>query len=92
MKTDISIYKAPSYWQRRMETRSDFFNDEILVKVETDRIIFTHPTIDYQGKTYTPYKNKYGYSLSLICEIPIGNYMFDKEESNEDQKVIYYEN
>jgi hypothetical protein len=90
--TMISIEPFPRKNQRRIRTRSRFFMDEVIINVLHDRIMFRKPSIDYSGKTHKLYKNpNYDwFYTTLYCEIPVGEYEFDKEESNEDYLVAYF--
>jgi hypothetical protein len=62
------------------------------LKIFKDRLEVTRPSIDYQGATYKPQKNKYNcYVIQIVSEeLPIGTFLIDKEESNLDKLVIYF--
>jgi hypothetical protein len=74
-------------------SRNEFFNQELIVKIEDDKVRFQRPTMSYCGKTNKPSKQGMAYKLTCLITslIPLGDYMFDKDESNEDVKVIYLE-
>ena len=94
-KPDVSgsilVNKRTSERQRQITSNSKFFNDELIIKIENDKIIFRKPSIDYEGKRYKLAKDKNGrYQTAVVCELPLGKFEFDVEESDEDCRVVYY--
>jgi len=77
---------------KQINSKSNFFNSEIIYNVTDDEIIFEKPTLDYGKKTVTPQKKKSGWwGFQIVAEnISEGKYYFD-EDSTEDQIIIYYE-
>lgn len=67
-----------------------FFKDEIIVRVLSDKIVFSKPDISFQGKIHKTTQSDTLYHFTTVCELSKGKYFFDEEESNEDQKVIYF--
>lgn len=78
--------------QRSITSKHPFFRGELIVKIDDEKITFTKPDLSYMGKTYKPFANKKtGFlNTAIMCDIPLGKYEFDKEESNEDKIVVYY--
>jgi hypothetical protein len=76
--------------QRHISSNSNFFKGELIIKIELDKITFRKPTIDYEGKRYKISSHKNGtYHCSVVCELPLGKFEFDTDESNEDCVVVY---
>jgi len=76
-----------------IHTKCDFFKDPVIVNIFEDRIQFTKPNIDYNYKLMKFNKRKGIYHTiisHILDKMPAGEYVFDKEESNEDQIVIYF--
>lgn len=66
-----------------------FFEGEIRFKEYEDCIVFRKPSIDDNDSIKTtPHKG--GYKFNIKCNIPLGNFKIDREESTEDELVIYY--
>lgn len=78
----------------RITTKSVFFRDELIVKVEQNKIVFRKPPISYVGKVLRPtfYKKTGFFAFCVVAEIPEGRYEFDEDESNEDRIVAYFKN
>ena len=71
-------------------TKDPFFKDEVVVKKTDERIIFTHPGMDYVGKSAICGNQSPGwFAFSCVMEIKNGKYFFDEDESTEDVRVIY---
>ena len=65
------------------------------MSIDHEKITFTLPTIDYTGKTFkfsTNPKNGQLKQTSLAIDVPVGTYLADEDESNEDQMVFYFKN
>ena len=87
----ILVNRHTSERQRQITSNSNFFNDELIIKIENDKIIFRKPSIDYEGKRYKLSKDKKGsYHTAVVCELPEGKFEFDADESDEDCRVVYY--
>lgn len=87
----IRIHTRPFRRQRNISCRLPFFKGETVIKIEHDKILFTKPTIDHQGKVSTFSEDKSGcYHATVTCELPLGWFKIDEEESNEDCVVVYY--
>ena len=89
----IHIFKGTRDTQRQIRTKSLFFapNKEIIVKVGENKVTFKKPWIDYNGKTYLPKSTSSGWvSFLVAAELPCGFFDFDLEESNIDQRVVYF--
>jgi len=75
---------------KRFATKDPFFCDEVLIEKTDERIIFTHPGMDYVGKSAVCSNQNHGwFSFSWVIEIKNGKYFFDEDESTEDVRVIY---
>lgn len=95
VKTDVSgsifVYKHTSQRQRHIKSNSNFFKDELIIKIDDEKIIFRKPSIDYEGKRYKLTEdNAEYYHTAVVCEIPLGKFEFDLDESDEDCRVVYY--
>lgn len=67
-----------------------FYQGDVIVKIFEDRLEITRPTIDYQGKSKTPFKIN-GQKMAIYITDPImreGTFEID-EESDEDKLIIY---
>jgi hypothetical protein len=67
-----------------------FFQGDVLTKIIDGRLEITRPTIDYQGKSKTPFRIN-GQKMAISITDPImreGTFEID-EESDEDKLIIY---
>lgn len=67
-----------------------FFQGDVIAKIIEDRIEITRPTIDYQGKSKTPFKIN-GQKMAIYITDPRmkeGEFEID-EDSDEDKLIIY---
>lgn len=80
------------YFQNSVDVASNspFFSYPIIVKDFGDKIVITHPSMDYRGKLNSLSLHKGFYNGSFIANIPPGKYFFDQDESDEDTLVVYY--
>lgn len=71
-----------------------FKNEYIKVDVDYHSLIFSIPTIDYNGKMYKPQNNnksKEWHCFSITNEFLLtGKFEIDTEESSEDELIVYY--
>lgn len=79
-----------------ISSNNSFFKSEIVVcVVADDKIVFSVPTIDFNGKGTITYeiKNTIKMRRVSLCTnfLPFGSFQIDKDESNEDQLVVYFE-
>lgn len=74
---------------KRVVTANPFFEGELIVSKIADKLIFRKPTIDYRGKTVKAVKACNLYTFRITADALNGDYELDREESTEDQKVIY---
>lgn len=89
----ITIYKGSRQREIKISSKSIFFKGELIIKIDENKIVFTKPSITYEGKKHTLSSNKYGYyNTTIVSELPIctGKFEFDIEESDEDCRVVYY--
>lgn len=78
--------------QKRICSKSDFLNGNMIIKTDAEKIVFKHAGIDYNGKYYkvkANKKTKYCH-IGIIADLPTGKFYFDSEDSNEDEKIIYF--
>lgn len=72
--------------------KREFFKGELKYELTEDRIIFRKPDISYTGHSVRTFFDKYAHRLYLATkEIPLGKFLIDEDESNEDQIVVYFE-
>lgn len=69
--------------------------EDVIVKVKDEFIQITRPNLDYRGKTNKVSLSKFqdGKNITFEClkELPTKILLpFDKEESNEDKIIIYF--
>jgi len=89
----INVHEVKNFDNlKRIYSNSNFFENEVLINVEADKIIISKPDLDNTEKTYklTKAKNTLGCFHSRVClDIPAGTYYFDELESDEDKVIIY---
>jgi hypothetical protein len=76
-----------------LSTRDCFFSRDVAVTFGNGKVCFRHVPLSYVGKTIKPRKRSkhtYAFSVERSDLIP-GDYQFDVDESNEDIKVIYFD-
>lgn len=93
MNDYISISKGHRDDHRQITTNSKFFvaDEYIIVEVNDNKIKFIKPDIDYLGKAYkikSRHSNWVGFTI--VADLPMGKFQCDKDETNEDEMVIYY--
>lgn len=89
----LAVYKYGNSGDRIIVyTKSSFFNQEVIVKIDDRKITFTHCGLDYRGKVRKFYFDKKSkkYQSKFIANIPTGHYLFDPDESNDDIVTVYY--
>ena len=75
---------------RLVSSKSEFFNNEIKVIYFDDHIIFRLAGLS-DKKIMKASKDVHGfYHVTIKSKCPNGKYYFDKEESTEDEKVVYF--
>lgn len=90
---NISAGKNDNY--RQICSNSLFFScgGEFIVRDRGDCLIIAKPTIDNNAinsrRRFSKNKTNW-YYCQLPCQLPFGKYFFDKKESTEDCKVIYF--
>jgi len=99
MSEYINIHRGPKHHvhtQRFIASNSPFFHSPVIVKQTPDGLTFEKPTLGYNGTPLSPSYIKSGWhrmtlTLAPDNDIPIGKFYFDEEDSNEDIKVIYFD-
>ena len=93
----VNIILGRTHNQRIIDTNSEFFHSPVIFKETPEGIRFEKPNLGYGGKTLSPVsltaKGWYRVTIAMIqgSDIPLGKFFFDEEDSNEDVKVIYFE-
>ena len=85
----IITYKHTHNRQTHISSKSNFFADEVYIKHNNGRIEFGRVGITYEGKRYKFHKTNGTYHSAIVAELPIGEFDFDEDESNEDVVVVY---
>jgi hypothetical protein len=77
---------------RHISSKSNFFNQPIIIKFSTEKIEFIRVGIDYQGKIrHFSFDKKAGqYHGTVLFEAPVGKFISDEDDSNEDVIVFYF--
>lgn len=89
----INICKGSKNNDKLIVTKSNFFKsgEYYIIRINNYNITFTRPNID---NNFCVYKAIKGFNcwvqFSLPCDLPLGKFNFDAEESNEDKIVVYY--
>lgn len=95
MRKTVKIKKLAAHSiNHRIISDDKFFNDPVIVEIFHDKVVFKHPTIDYQKSYYNPTKNeKYNSYIFFVVDDTLqeGEFPVDQDESNEDRLVIYFE-
>ena len=92
-RIDVSVYLCRiNSNQVRLCSNSCFFNDEIIVNIDDEKIVFTKPTIDYRGKLYkmTKIKNNGDFQATITTDIEFGTLEIEEDETDCDRITIYY--
>jgi hypothetical protein len=97
-KNYITIYKAkeinPNSNTYNFSVKNDWFYKYFSIIVTEFKIKFKRINLDYTGKNIhkSSYQN-YGWSTFSYCSelLKVGSFYFDKNESNEDAIIVYFE-
>lgn len=69
-------------------SKCNFFSEPVLVKEDDGKLIFTHPSIDYQGKVHNPIFAQNKWKFGVTSEnLQNGLYEFDYDE-NMDEIIV----
>lgn len=88
----ILIYNH-KYTSVKIQAKSNikFFDTPVVFEFTDEYIRITKPELDYSGKTIKMYKQNSGwYGATINKDLPIGKFLFDEEDSNEDELIAYY--
>jgi len=87
----IKVYPRVSSNQVGICTKNTFFSSgEIVVEATYEKIVFRKPTLEStRVHKCTPDASNW-YRINIVADIPIGTYLIDKEDSNEDELVVYF--
>lgn len=92
-KNTISIGKSTGinhYNVRVILTRNDFFNRNILYKLEDNILTFKPTPAEYRGRSVRPRIMGKQYQFSIHGpDIPLGVFEID-EDSTEDELIVYF--
>lgn len=75
----------------------EFLKGEVIVLADYRSITIKRPDFDYQGKSrklHSPRLMWFCTSFTIGADtqdLPLGKFLFDEEDSNEDQLVAYFE-
>jgi hypothetical protein len=97
-KNYITIYKHiesnPQGTNFNFSVKNSWFNEKFSIFVFNDRIVFKRIGLYYEGKNiHCSTHSNYGWcTFGLNNELlKVGCYFIDEDESNEDTKVVYWE-
>jgi hypothetical protein len=83
----ISISNGTAINQKKIYSNSKWFDCEYyIIKIFDDHLVIKKCGLQIPKNARKLNNAK---QLSIICDIPLGNFEFD-EESNEDELVVYY--
>lgn len=88
----ILIY-SNSFTEKNLIAKSNinFFNTPVVFEFTEDFISIRKPSLDFRGKTIKmTHKNSGWYGTTFSKDLPEGKFIFDEEESNEDELIAYY--
>lgn len=90
----ITLSKGNNPKNIHVTSKSEFFNEPIVYKIEDGCIVLRHSDIDDNVKKVSPTLDKktnyFHFHIPFNNEeIPLKNYVFD-EDSNEDEVYVYY--
>lgn len=85
----IVTYKHTHNRQTHISSNSNFFSQEVYIKNINGRLEFGHVGITYEGKRYKFHFRNGKYHSAIVAELPLGEFEFDEDESNEDVVVVY---
>ena len=75
-----------------IKTYNDIMKTPIAVTYDGECLTIKRVGISYLGKTQTPNKGASDwYKLTVSLELPLGNFVFDSEESDCDTLVCYFD-
>ena len=74
--------------QMHITSKSNFFQNELVVKLTDDALIFQVAGLDSK-KSRKAYINSGQFHITINGECKEGKFDFDEEESNEDVVVVY---
>ena len=84
----ITITKGGQLNQRHLYSNSEWFNVEYYaIKDDGECLTITKCYLDIPDDARKMNKKN---TITIVSDIPFGEYLFDKEESNEDIAVVYY--
>lgn len=93
LRTSISISQSGKRSHNKLVyAKHPVFNHkEVIADIQDDVIIFTVPTLDYQGRVHPVSDAGNGSKKIYLGYLNMndGFYEYDQEDSNEDQLIIY---
>lgn len=87
----VSAGRAERY--RQIQSNSKFFSGggDFIIKETETLLTIRKASIDYEGKTQKAVKGENGWvRFQFVSQLPLGEFEFDTDESNEDCVAIYY--
>lgn len=89
----IRIYNGKTFRDRAIFIKSNFFKagEYYIVRIDDSKITFLRPNIDNNFKLHKASKANSGLvKMGVVADLPLGEFKFNEEKSNEDKIVIYY--
>lgn len=86
-------FSKHSYLKTRITAKANInlFEESVILDIGEGYIRIARPDIDFTGKTYKFNKMKSGwFGTTIQKQLPLGKFLFDKEESSEDELIAYY--
>lgn len=76
-----------------IKVNSDILFDDVVIKMDTEKLTVERVGIDYTGKTRSLNMASYGWFNTVLtgCDVGVGKYIACDEESTFDKYVFYYE-
>ena len=85
----ITVYKYKIERYRRLYSKSKWFNNSEYFTIKDDGECLK---IRKCGLQIPSFALKFCSQFLFICDLPLGKFNFDADESSEDELVIYYKN
>lgn len=90
----INVHRGPKLNQFVILSTCDIMkNRQIIARTYHDKIVMSVPSLDYSGVAYSPNRKDGWHRITVRSkeELPLGAFMIDKDESNEDLVTVYFE-
>tara|TARA_R110000868_G_scaffold103241_2_gene284352 strand:- start:810 stop:1139 length:330 start_codon:yes stop_codon:yes gene_type:complete len=87
----VSLGRGNAY--RQINTKSTFFDgcEYFIIKEDEDKITFERAPLDTRRNIKKAVKDNAGWvRFQFTSQIPVGRYVVDTDDSDEDRIVVYY--